>query len=201
MEGKYNLRNPVINLMTSLYQLLLLNALFILFSLPVLTMGSALKALLQCIQLMKDNQLNQEVQSFFRAFKDDFIKVNLSFLLMAGILSLVCFNLINGTLLLKRGWFIYLIQMPLLVQIILTSNFLMIVLIHFDLSILKAIKVAWIMGNRHMMKSVVFFVTGYLLIKMGLHMPFILIFLYFSLMAYLHNVLIYPAIKALKEDS
>lgn len=201
MEGKYNLKNPVINVMTSLYQLLLLNALFILFSLPVITMGSAFKALLQCIQLMKENELNQEVPSFFKAFKDDFIKVTLSFLLMAGILSLVCFNMLNGALLIKGSWLLYMIQVPLLVQIILTFNFLIIVHIHFDLSIIKAIKVAWIMSNRHLIKSVVYFVTGYLLIKIGLHMPFILIFLYFSIMAYLHHVLIYPTIIALKEVS
>lgn len=187
-------------LMTMLYQMIILNVLFIVFSLPIITIGNSYKALIYCIEELMKGQLEREFKCFFKAFKEDFIKNMLMFLISVVIALVIINNIFTGVTY-GRYWFFTILQIPLIIQLLLTMTFLYFVNNHFSLSLLKTFKVSWILGNKHLSKSVVLMASAYALLKLGMYMPFILFFFYFSIYGLIHCVLLSKVIKDLKEAS
>ncbi len=197
MEVKYNPNNIVMNTLTKIYQVMLLNILFIFFSLPLVTIGAASKALTGCIRDMIKGELNHEFKTFFSYYKSDMKKSIISFLLLAIGYIFVGINLIYMA---RTSFIIGIIQLPVLIQLLLTHVMLNFVLLEFDLEVKKSIKVAWIMGNKHVIKVIGTLGLSYLLLKLGLRMPVIITFFYMPLIAILQYYFCYPMIQTLKGD-
>lgn len=200
MEAKYNGENFVMKGLTIVYQIMVLNILFIIFSVPMFTIGASLKALTGSVRDLLQGDLNHEFKTFFYYFKSDFKKTTLSFLLLALGYFITLYNFINVIALAKVGWLLAIIQIPVLVQLLFIHFMINYIHLEFDLKLFKSIKVAWILGNRNMLKIIGSIGISYLLLKLGLRIPLILIFFYVPLMAIITYYFCYPTIKSVKGE-
>lgn len=91
MKNLFNLDNPFIQFLSRVFDLMMLNALFIICSLPVVTLGASLSALQRVVQDMVYEQDDKIIRSFFRAFAQNFKQATAAWLiLLVVIVSLVC---------------------------------------------------------------------------------------------------------------
>lgn len=174
------------------YQIMLLNILFIVFSLPILTMGASSKALTACIRDLMKGDLNKEIRTFFHYFRKDFLKTTGFFLILLFAYTIVTINVINFS---HIGWWLTLIQIPVIIQIVLLHAMLNYVLIAWDVKGLRNLKIAWILGNRNIIKVIGSLFFAYLLLKLGLRMPFIMLFFYAPLVTIIFHLFNYPTIQ------
>lgn len=91
MKNLFNLDNPFMQFLSRVFDLMILNALFILCALPVVTLGASLSALHRVIQDIAYDQDSGIIKSFFRAFGQNFKQATVVWLcLVVVIVSLVC---------------------------------------------------------------------------------------------------------------
>ena len=91
MRNLFNYENPFIQFLVRVGDLMILNLLFILCSLPVVTLGASLTALHRVTQNMLFEQEEPLIKAFFRAFRQNFKQSTLVWLVeLVVIVSLVC---------------------------------------------------------------------------------------------------------------
>ena len=91
MHNLFHYENPFIQFLVRVGDLMILNLLFILCSLPVVTLGASLTALHRVTQNMLFEQEEPLLKAFFRAFRQNFRQSTLAWLVeLVGIVSLVC---------------------------------------------------------------------------------------------------------------
>lgn len=91
MRNLFNLDNPFIQFLSRLSDLMVLNALFIVCSLPIVTIGASACALIRVCQDITYDSDSHLVRSFFRAFKSNFKQATIVWLLIVVVTaSLIC---------------------------------------------------------------------------------------------------------------
>jgi uncharacterized membrane protein YesL len=152
---------------------------------------------------MNEGELFQEFRTFYAAFKDDFIKSTVTFILLCIGYIIVTINFIYSKYIGELGWYLTVLQIPVLLQLVLIHSHVFIIEDLFDMSVLKSIKVAWILGNRNIVKVIGVMGIGYLLLKVSLLIPIILLFLLFSIVSILQYYFYYESIANLvkKEET
>ncbi len=96
---KMNIDNPFFNFMGRLADLVLLNLLFLLCSLPIITIGASLTALYQCCDDMAEGEFISAFRNFFGTFRKQLkkgIKTGLVFL-VTGCLLIFDIIFLGGT--------------------------------------------------------------------------------------------------------
>lgn len=83
----------IMNLFSRLVDILLLNFLFLLTSLPVITLGASITALFSVNLKLTKNEESYISRDYFRAFRQNFRLGTAGFLLFAVIAGLLCTNL------------------------------------------------------------------------------------------------------------
>lgn len=97
----FNPDSPVMQFLSRLADLVILNLLWILFSLPVVTLGASTTALYRAILTLWDDGGSSTVGLFWSAFRKEFKKSTLLFLILLPVLALMCLNawlLVSGVL-------------------------------------------------------------------------------------------------------
>lgn len=88
-----NQDNKILNFFSRIVDLLLLNFLFVITSLPVLTLGASLTALFSVALKLFRNEESYVSRDYFRAFKKNFRQATVSFWAFALVLALLSGNL------------------------------------------------------------------------------------------------------------
>ena len=98
MNRLFNIDNPIMQFISKIFDLVLLNLLFILFSIPVITAGASLSALYY-VSLKILRGVDPYIwQNFFKAFRQNFKQATLVWilLLLAAVLLGMDFYIINS---------------------------------------------------------------------------------------------------------
>ena len=91
MHNLFHYENPFIQFLVRVGDLMILNLLFLVCALPVVTLGASLTALHRVTQNMLFEQEEPIIKSFFRAFRQNFKQSTLAWLVeLVVIVSLVC---------------------------------------------------------------------------------------------------------------
>lgn len=72
MKNLFNLESPLMQMLTRIGDMILLNVLFLLCSIPVITLGASLAAMHKMLQEIVYETDSSTVKGFFRAFRDNF---------------------------------------------------------------------------------------------------------------------------------
>lgn len=89
LKGIFNLDNPVMRFLARVGDILLLNLLFILCSLPIVTIGASLSALYYCLIKIKEEEEGYLIKKFFHSFKDNIKQATLMWLIMFALFLLL----------------------------------------------------------------------------------------------------------------
>ena len=94
MSSLFSYENKFMQVLMTLGDLIILNLLFLLCSLPVVTMGAAQAGLYTAVRTITDkNDDTAPVKAFFRGFKSGFLKINLVWVVFLAVIiaSLLAF--------------------------------------------------------------------------------------------------------------
>lgn len=91
MDKLFNYENPVIQFLARVGDLMILNLLFLVCSVPIVTLGASLTALHRVTQNMVFEQEEPLLKAFFKAFRQNFRQATLVWLVeLVVIASLIC---------------------------------------------------------------------------------------------------------------
>lgn len=82
MRNFFNLDSPVMRFLSKMADLMILNILVLLCSLPIITVGASLSAMHYVLIKMVRNEETYIVKMFFKSFKDNFIQATVEWLIM-----------------------------------------------------------------------------------------------------------------------
>ena len=98
MNQLFNYDNPIMQFISKIFDLIILNLFFLLFSIPIVTMGASLSALYYvCLKLLRGEE-PYIWQNFFKAFRQNFKQATVVWvlLLLAFALLGMDFYIINS---------------------------------------------------------------------------------------------------------
>ena len=72
LSGLIDLDNPLMRFLSKVADVLTLNLLFLVCSIPIFTIGASTTALYYCFFKMKDNEEGYLFKKFFKSFKENF---------------------------------------------------------------------------------------------------------------------------------
>ena len=80
LRGLFDLDNPLMRFLSKVADLLILNLLFLVCSIPVVTIGASTTAMYYCFFKMKDGEDGYLVKKFFKSFRENFKQATLMWL-------------------------------------------------------------------------------------------------------------------------
>lgn len=155
MNRLFDMEGPVITFLARITDFMLLNLLFLLCCIPIVTIGASVTALHYVI--MKE-VIDQEepgiTATFFKAFRQNFKKATLAWtgvlLIVAVIIMDVMILTANGTHL--TGWFMALI-LVVVVAVFTVAMYTFALMARFENTLRQTVKNAMLMSLRHAVKS------------------------------------------------
>ena len=82
LRGLFDLDNPVMRFLSRVADLLMLNLLFLVCSIPIFTIGASITALYYCFFKMKDQEDGYLTRRFFKSFKENFKQATVMWLFL-----------------------------------------------------------------------------------------------------------------------
>ncbi|HCI73393.1 MAG TPA: hypothetical protein DHV42_02495, partial [Lachnospiraceae bacterium] len=103
LRGIFSLDNPVMRFLSRVADVMALNLLFIICSIPIITIGASLTAMYYCLFKIKEEEEGYLVKKFFHSFKQNFKQATLMWLIflvfaIALILEFVMYRTVEGTM-------------------------------------------------------------------------------------------------------
>ncbi|MCL1883501.1 MAG: DUF624 domain-containing protein [Defluviitaleaceae bacterium] len=136
---------------------LILSLLWILFSIPVITIGASTAALFYVATRRIANREGYITSDFWQAFKANFAKATVLWIFIFVIIILLIWNmwlaLENPELMGAFGGIVLPAQIVILVEVLFITTFIFPVTARFDMGIKETIKTCFFMANRHLLTS------------------------------------------------
>ncbi|MFW6030514.1 MAG: YesL family protein [Halanaerobiales bacterium] len=183
------LDGPVYRYTELTYNLLIMNVLWIIFSIPIFTMGAATTALFYVVgKHSRGEQINM-LKDFWKGFISDFGQSTIVFILMFISIGLLYFNLRN--LHLVENYIILYIPFNLfiLIEWILMSVYIYPLISRYELSTFDLFKKTFLLANTNLFRSVFCLLIIVLVLFLIYWKPFFFLFI-MSIYAFLiYNIL------------
>lgn len=93
MSGFFSMDSPFFSFMSRLADIVILNLLYIICCLPIFTIGAATSALYYQVMKMSKNEESYVLRSFFKAFRENFKKATIAWLILLVIAVLLFLDL------------------------------------------------------------------------------------------------------------
>lgn len=197
MKRLFEMDGPFISILTKIADLVILNTLFIICSLPIVTLGASYTALYYVTLKMVKNEECYTAKSFFKSFKQNFKQATVLWLILfvVGAVLYYDFKIINGdfseVLLLSEttGSVMTVLLMSISLIYTFTSVYVFPVLSRFDNSNRNTLKNSLIMSIRHFPSTIAVILVTFVPFVLMYFSPntLILIFLIFALSAYINS--------------
>ena len=103
LRGLFSLDNPVMRFLSRVADVMILNLLFLVCSIPIITIGASLSALYYCLFKIKEEEEGYLLKKFFHSFRQNFKQATLMWLIFLGvaillILEFVMYRNVDGTM-------------------------------------------------------------------------------------------------------
>lgn len=178
MGGLFNMDNPVMRFLGKMTDVLFLGIIYLVFSMPVITIGASTTALYYTTVKVIRRDRNYIFQSFWKSFKENFKDstiIWLGILLMSGILS-VNFRYtrhLGGT----AGYVLFCVYMLMTFILVAVSAYIFPVLSRFVLPKKHILKNAFFMSVRHLPSTILFILIFAVSILAVMIMPVLILFM------------------------
>lgn len=138
--------SPVIRVAGKYADLMVLNLLWLLCSLPVLTIGASSAALQQAVTAVREDT-GRPVRLFFAAFCSKFRKATIIWLIFLAVGCVILYNIVFACAV-QAGWKLFLIGAWILLAFVylVCLNYVFPVLVKYDLTVWETVKAAFLAG-------------------------------------------------------
>ena len=157
MDNFFNLDSPVMSALSRMADLIIANILFIITSIPIITLGASTTALYTVVRTPGEKQYSSSVfKNYFKAFGNNFKKSTLIFLLLlipAAIVVINLYILLVG--LLENSIVNYIICAIPIVILLLVWNYIFPLTACFENSIRRTFANAFVLSVAHLPTTIV----------------------------------------------
>ena len=133
---------------------LILSILWIIFSLPVITIGASTTALYYVATRRISEREGYITSDFWAAFKSNFFRATKLWLLVMLFALIITFNLLNMDQVGDMSFIVLPAQIILAVQLVFICIYLFPVTARFDMGFWQTIKTSFFMANRHFLTTI-----------------------------------------------
>ena len=149
--------NKIMNFLSSLGDLFLLNIVYLVCCIPIVTIGAATTALYyNTLKLAENRESSSLCREFFRVFRENFRQATGIWLILLAVGGVLLANgVLAGAMSESLGALVSLVSMVVAVLWVLTSVYVFAVLARFDNSIGQILKVSLLMAIRHLPWTIV----------------------------------------------
>lgn len=154
--GIFNLDGPFYRFGNAMADIMILSLLWILFSIPLFTIGASTTAMFYVTTRRISNREGYLLRDFFSSFKANFKMATLLWLLWVAMAGLIFFNLrILGEIEFDPllATILFPVQVIILVELFVTSLYLFPLMARFDMTMRQTVKSAFFMANRHLLTT------------------------------------------------
>lgn len=176
MSSLFSMDGPLYRFGTWVVNVFLLNTLWILFSLPIITVGASTTAVFYIANQWVRGEEPRIIQAFWKSFTQNFRQATIIWIVI-GLLGYVL--LVNLHALPFFGeWrsIIYLLQLIALVELVLVSVYVFSLLSRFHVTVLDCLRSSFLMANRHFFTSMSSLVTLIALLWILYYVPALVFF-------------------------
>lgn len=160
---------------TWVVNIFVLNSLWVLFSLPIITIGASTTATFYIAQQWVRGKEPLLWSRFWKSFRENFIQATLIWLIVGVIGGIVCINVRGLFYSGPSGTFLYLLQLVILVELFLTTVYALSLLARFRMTVLGCLRSAFFMTHRHFSTSVSILVLSFILGWLSYYWPVLIL--------------------------
>ncbi len=139
---------------TLLADLIILTVLWLICSLPVITMGASTTALYYVTTRQLSNREGYVSRDFFRSFRKNFFQATFVEIILGIITVALIFNIITIDRSTAFGTFMYPVQFIILYEVTIITIYIYPILSRFEFKTIQLFKTAFFMANRHLLTTV-----------------------------------------------
>ncbi|HLV09563.1 MAG TPA: DUF624 domain-containing protein [Halanaerobiales bacterium] len=155
MLNLFRVDSPLYKFMNMFYNLLVLNFLWILFSIPLFTIGASTTALFYVTRkIFKDRDYSTPVKGFWKSFKGNFRQATVIWLILSLFLMMILFNIRNIHIVGNLSGFFIVVYYVILAELIIISIYIFPLLSRYYIKTADAFKASFFIGNRHFITSI-----------------------------------------------
>jgi len=160
MSGFFNMDGPFYRIGALIADVMILNFYWILFSLPLFTIGASTTALYYVMTRRISDREGYLFRDFWTSFKSNFKQATIIWLIFLAALTILLINIQNINLIGNIKTFVYPVQIFFLLELILCYLYILPIIARFEISLKDSFKTAFFMANRHPLTSVCCIVIG-----------------------------------------
>lgn len=172
MKNLFSLDSPVMKLLRQFTDLMILNLLWLLGCLPIITIGASTTALYQSIIKMRKGEDGRPWSEFWHFFKSNFKQATILFLMVAVVIALTVLDiLVIVTLIPNTSIFLKILMLLPFLLVVPALGYVFPLQAQFDNSIINTLKNAWIMSMIHFLVSIIVMVLNLIPVVIFLFYP------------------------------
>jgi len=159
MGGFFSIDGPFYRIGNILADIMILSFLWIVFSIPLVTIGASTTALFYVTTRRISNREGYLFRDFWKSFKTNFKQATLVFLILLLVSGILITNIMNIGLVGNMSFIILPFQICFLVELALISIYIFPIIARFQLGLKDVFKTAFFMANKHLLTSLMCLVT------------------------------------------
>lgn len=149
MKGLFNIEGVIYKIMTMIYQLVILNLLWCVASIPVITVGASTTALFYVVGKIVRKEEVHEFRDFIKSFKNNFKQATCIWLILCAAYLMIYTNLSFLEHYSSMEGLMLVVQLPVLAMVAIVTVFVFPLLSRYESNVMAIIKVSWILGIKH----------------------------------------------------
>jgi len=154
MRDFFGLDGPLNKYGSFLADVLILSLLWILFSIPIITIGASTSALFYVSTRRIADREGYIASDFWAGFKSSFVRGTKIWLMMAFAILLMWFNIGNSGVVGNMAPVIMIVNAVLLLQVVgFMGTYMFTLVARFDMGVFKIIKSSFFLANRHFLTT------------------------------------------------
>lgn len=155
MGNIFSIDGPLYKICTVIYNLLVLNFLWVIFSIPFFTIGASTTALFYVTgKIIRDEGFTSLTRAFWSSFKQNIKQATAIWLILFTAFMVIFINIRNVHLLGGLAKFFAPFQFVVLIELVLISIYIYPLLARYHIKILDGLKAAFFIGNRHFITTI-----------------------------------------------
>lgn len=176
MGTLFRIDGPIYNFCLIVYQLFIINVLWLLFSIPIFTIGASTTALLYTSNNGVRNKKLNLFSDFWKSFRQNFFKATFIWLILGGAFIVVLLNIKYAFEF--GGNFKYFIplQAATLIELLIVGFYIFPILAKYKITLKNIFKAAFYIGNKHLFTTFLCLATLVGCVTMVYYFNFFLLF-------------------------
>jgi len=185
MKWLFNTEGIIYKAMTAVYQMIILNLLWCITSIPLVTVGASTTALYYVIGKIVRKEEVHEIKDFYKSFRENFKQATCIWMILCAAYVMIYTNFSFLENYGSMGGLMLAVQLPVLVQVVIITVFVFPLLSRYESSTMGIIKASWVLGIKHVFScfGILAIIAAAALIARTVPGLFLLVFISFTAFA------------------